>query len=1192
MFISPLRRSASLLILLLLVSLIGGIWFVTNPQRISRMTQILLSNVLGADVEVKSGHLSFAGTLQLTGVEVKMGRGNEPRTTLLAADQVEMRFDWLSLLVGQLKASQITAIRPRLNLVEDRATQRWNYERWEREPGPNQPGESAGVAALAGNLPVIILREARVQWAETNNGVYTDTASTVVDAQLTPDANNPSAYRFQEDERSDAPSGLPKQVTGFWDVAQGRVSTVAHDVDLSERLKRSMPRAVREIWDEHQLAGTLKELRINADSRQGLVVTVVLDRVSGIAQLDEKNSGALGPVTLPFRNMRGELSFAVTLGHLQFRKLEGLVLEWPFQIDGELGGLSGEAPFNLQVSLPRVILGNPYPPLLTAFPPARDLMNRLMPRGEMAISVSLRRSLWNHNVFVNGQVDCKRLRARFIHFPYPMTDLTGPITFYNETIRFNNVHAVAGESPVILDGVCGTTSRNHTIDFTVTSDRTHGPTVFDDRILGCLPARFQNVWTAFEPAGTGWFECHVTRGAAAEAEQHVSVLVEPVNMRAMFSRFPYPLHNIHGKLRIADEETTVDLLQGKVGKDDSGDLTLTGIVKYPGGDLEKVAPQVTLVGKNLPLERLLLDAMPDSYQPWLHKIDASGRLAMNVLVTRGPDESADVTGALHITGGRVGSRDDAWHFDDLLCDAAVRPGHVEIKSLAARLGEKASLHAIGTVDEQNGRMTVDVAGGWKDLLLAPEPPALLPAAAAVAWRKYQPAGPVDGDFRLALEVPAAPTSVEPAATTSATAPSTAPALPFKLTDYNVALRLNGLTLSPESWPEPLTNIRGELAAHAGRIDIKDLSAASGPLVLHTTGMVSLVDDRVDLAVKAQSATMPAKWLTLLPESMASFVTSLKPEGELKADLPHISHHKTEQGADAWEFEGSVALSNLKTTGPLTTTAADLTLAGKGSWGLPDAGLNFTGTLSTRDVVVGGKTFETFKGNMNASAATKSVRLTEIDSKVVGGTLQGSLVVNLEKDPSYEATLVLNDADLAAILLAPNATDADRKRLGTGRVTANLAVKQQFGRQADRTGRGELIVRDGTIYDVPLAMGLMQIVTLRLPTAKAFSSAQMTYYLRDNKVTFERILLESSGFNLAGSGTLGLKDRELDLGFVTETPHEIYFPLWTPFWKGIQNQILQIHVTGPIDSPEIRPVALDAVGSTLRLLLPKPKPSGE
>ncbi|MEI8196138.1 MAG: hypothetical protein WCI73_09540, partial [Phycisphaerae bacterium] len=130
MFISPLRRLGTMFLLTLLVALIWGVWYLTNPKRISALAQSLLSDVLGGQVEVGGGRLSFSGTLELTGVKLRpwgdTGKGGD--AALFSADEVKMRFDWLSLLVGDLRAPQITATRPTLNLVENLGTQIWNYE--------------------------------------------------------------------------------------------------------------------------------------------------------------------------------------------------------------------------------------------------------------------------------------------------------------------------------------------------------------------------------------------------------------------------------------------------------------------------------------------------------------------------------------------------------------------------------------------------------------------------------------------------------------------------------------------------------------------------------------------------------------------------------------------------------------------------------------------------------------------------------------------------------------------------------------------------------------------------------------------------------------------------------------------------------------------------------------------------------
>jgi hypothetical protein len=132
----------------------------------------------------------------------------------------------------------------------------------------------------------------------------------------------------------------------------------------------------------------------------------------------------------------------------------------------------------------------------------------------------------------------------------------------------------------------------------------------------------------------------------------------------------------------------------------------------------------------------------------------------------------------------------------------------------------------------------------------------------------------------------------------------------------------------------------------------------------------------------------------------------------------------------------------------------------------------------------------------------------------------------------------------------------------------------------------LVVRDGTIYDVPLAIGLMQVATLRLPLAHAFDRASMSYYLRDNKVSFERILLESPGINLAGLGSLSLADKSLELTLLTESPNDLKLPIVTDLIRMARNELIQLSVTGTVDNPKVVPVTLSSVATTLQKLLPK------
>jgi hypothetical protein len=183
---------------------------------------------------------------------------------------------------------------------------------------------------------------------------------------------------------------------------------------------------------------------------------------------------------------------------------------------------------------------------------------------------------------------------------------------------------------------------------------------------------------------------------------------------------------------------------------------------------------------------------------------------------------------------------------------------------------------------------------------------------------------------------------------------------------------------------------------------------------------------------------------------------------------------------------------------------------------------------------------------------------------------------------------LSDAELGRVLLPATATAEERSKIGTGHVTATLSLQQTFGARGERTGRGGLVVKDGVLYNVPLAMGLLQVATLRLPLARSFDGASMDYYLRDDRVTFERIVLESKGINLAGAGTLTLTNRALDLNFVTETPNDWNLPILSPILRTTRRELLQLAVTGTVDNPKVTPVPFSGITSALRNLLPIPR----
>lgn len=1160
MFISPFRRYSSYAVLGILVLLIGGVWYVTHPKRISAMAQALLSNVLGGKVNIASGEVSWSGTLQLTGVTLSTGEGAQ-ELPLFTADQVEVRFNWVSLLVGQLRATQITAMRPTLHLIENQATQRWNYQRL----GTGGSGGQGGGGAAPLQLPVIMLRDARVEWGEANGGTITRTGSAVIDGQLTPDPALPTLFRFSMSQRGDLGSAA-SDVTGSWDVLNNRFTAVTGSIELSESLKRAMPRTVRQWWDEHKLSGRLAQLRMSHEENEGLVLVADLDRVSMVVEVPAPEAMNAKAQVVPFKDVRGSLTFGITRGFVRIGNLRGTAMNQQFQIDGELRGLANESPFDLSVKLTDFKIGEPYPDLLMSSHSGQDLLQRIRPRGKFDLDLSVKRVTPNGTMHVNGELQLKDLGIRFVHFPYPVERMRGKVTFDNQRVYFHNVAGVADEASVRLNGYAGVTHESPGFDITVTGANA----TFDERFGACLPERFRGVWGRFSFVGKGGFKAVVARPSDPGASYTVKVDVKLQDGHGYHRDFPYRMANITGDLKFEGDKTTVDL----AARRNEETVAITGLVEHKGGDLENVRPMLNIKAQKLVVNDELINLLPPETRGWQKQVAVTGTVDVAAAL-QGEVLTADV----QLAGGTLASTDGKLNLTQVNVSAAVDPKNVIIKKATARL-DQAELEAVAEYAFATGDFSATLSAKLNGYKLDPMP-TYLPETQQQAWRQYQPAGMIDGTAVIKLAGNAANLKAD------------------VVKSYEAELALRDVALRPKDWPDTLTQINGQVSLNADGLQMNDMSAKSGPAKLNWSGDFGWAKGGLSIKGKAVAEQMPLKWAKSFPPAVSNSFERAKPEGRVSVMLDRLERRqdvKPETGEliSNWNFSGSFSLSTIKSPATLNLEAQEILVTGVGSWRSDRPMFDFAGSLAAKSVAFTKREIDTLTAKLTAGSRdnVRAIRIDEIEGTVADGTTQGSVLITIDPQPRYEANVVLSDADMATLVLGPKAPEAEKKRIGTGRVTASLAVQEDFDGNAGRTGRGDLVVRDGTIYDVPLAMGLMQIATLRLPVSGSFEQATMSYYLRDNKVTFERILLESKGINLAGSGILNLKDNSLDMNFVTESPNELRIPIITTLIRGARNEILQVAVTGTTDNPRVQPVPISSITQTLQALLPKRKREGD
>jgi hypothetical protein len=729
------------------------------------------------------------------------------------------------------------------------------------------------------------------------------------------------------------------------------------------------------------------------------------------------------------------------------------------------------------------------------------------------------------------------------------------------------------------------------IDFTITSDNVW----FDDRLAACLPQKFKDIWDSFEVSGHGKLVCRVMRANSILAQPKIVVDVEVDEGGGFIRTVPYAFTGAKGRLHFEADETRIEHLTARTGADGSGQIELNGTVKHPSGDVIYLQPELKVVA-DVPIDDRLQHAFPEEWTDKLRKYRVGGRLDFDGTLTRSEAEGHAVlaTGAL---GWRDGTfkgeiEGQAAAFSGITAKGRVSPTMIELQSFRAAMElpgvSKVDVTLAGKLEAPGLSGVLQLTAAGKELALPAGAPSWLPAGAAEEWAAYSPRGAVDLDARATIElnVPQAEGS-QPLLRVSDG---------MSITQYGGSVKLHDVSLKNEAWPDGLAKLGGTVEVIPGKINMAGMSGEMGGVALRWQGAIKPETGWAAVWGDATAKGLPEKWLGYLPRSIVERL-DVKQEGTVVS--LHLDSLARPERGKPWVFEGKLEAQKLGIVGGFPMMIESAVTAGKGTWdGAKEGGFDFTGSLDAKNIAASNHLVETFQAGVNAAGEKHLIDVANITGKVAGGTLQGEIQFRtaggaaaqapvttapgtMPSEGGYLANLVLSDADLPRLLLSASATEEERRKVGTGRVTASLSLQQTFGPQGDRTGRGDLVVANANIYDVPLSMGLMQIVTLRLPIAHSFQHATMSYYLRNDEITFEKILLESSGVNLAGTGTVTLSDRALNLSFITATPN-----MNIPIFSAFQRELLEVSVTGTAGNPKVTPVPLSPVANILRAFLPQ------
>jgi hypothetical protein len=682
-----------------------------------------------------------------------------------------------------------------------------------------------------------------------------------------------------------------------------------------------------------------------------------------------------------------------------------------------------------------------------------------------------------------------------------------------------------------------------------------------------LPEPAKRFQSRFAPVGKLSFDYQFARRNSGGWDARLEA--RPEDLAARYHKFPYPIRRVRGRVvnDYASDKPDHHAVDLSVEVNGGARVCIRGNVAgaepFPAVDLWLLG-EGDQPARNIPVDDDLIAALPPRFQPLARSFHFRG--------------SADLLGRIHHPEGSPHGHDQ-YHVQcrnaSLCYDAFPVPLDNVAADLEMHLGpgmpgdpNRGDYWVLRRGTGTHGRGAVTV-GAWNSP--APHGQQLVidiaasgfpigePLKASIAkynlgptWDLMAPSGTIDFSSRVTLTDRANGTK-EP----------------------SVALGVRGATITPGFFPYTLSDLTAKLHAAEGRVVLGECSAKHGPATFKLTGGEIRTGNGLWVDVRDVAAgplTINTEFVSALPQSLQRAVTGLGPTGKYDVGLTRLVLH------DPPAIPGPPGPPVLYWDGRLDVA--------EGGWSTGVAWENIGGTIACRGATKGNR-LDWLQGHASLGSATvlrqplermhaqlqvdpetpDVLQVRGIQGQMFGGTLAGEGRIAFGGGLDYAC-------DLKALGIR---LEEFSKQNGVGgklegRATAQLYLAGRGTGVDEMTGRADIDVPSGKLYDLPLALELLKAVTLRAPDGIAFDEAHAHVKIEGRRLKVERLDLLGSAVSMGGRGALNLDGTGVDLDFyaVWARVAQILPASWRDVPSSVSSQFLKIKMRGSLVDPTFAP----------------------
>ena len=198
------------------------------------------------------------------------------------------------------------------------------------------------------------------------------------------------------------------------------------------------------------------------------------------------------------------------------------------------------------------------------------------------------------------------------------------------------------------------------------------------------------------------------------------------------------------------------------------------------------------------------------------------------------------------------------------------------------------------------------------------------------------------------------------------------------------------------------------------------------------------------------------------------------------------------------------------------------------------------------------------------------------ARVYGGIVAGDGRVTFRGTPQFNLRADLSGGDLNRFVT--ETTNAHSQLRGV--LSASVELAGSSAGSHTLTGGGGVQLRDGDIYELPLLLSLLKILSVRAPDTKAFSTSDINFKIHDSHVDFDPINFRGDAISLIGRGEMDF-NKNVNMKFYAAVGSDrLQVPILRPLLGGVSQQLMEIYVVGSLDNPRTSRQALPGVRRAL------------